>query len=509
MSKLNFILYIALSALLLLLIYFGFIYPSYSDFDFWQISRLSSIERTHSINSTDSNPGYQAFMVVFKLILGVPFELIYQIPIVIIPTFISVLFVLYKLSDNITWASSFSFVFVLSTADVSSWVAGSHQIVLVLFYTLIGLLLIQGIGANRIDRFTLTFLLIVIVMAVNFLSYKITFVVVVMLFSLVALQIISRRFHINATILHGPNIALIISIASVICLNPFFYDVFIPELLSYHDFSTSSGISKLLVFFNSGSSGQSSGLSQVAPTHISTLSLLRTIAMATFLLIYATYVIHGFIVKRKLEIANQVIISILISGVGLFVVYSLFGLAETTVILFATLLLIYFVVNRVSNYHKPLKHMALAILLVANIIAFVASIGGGAPLNNTIDDSYDGMEYASNWSFRNILAAGETSIASDVFTTGFINYQFSTHLEEQTQYVSVLSAKEIRLITSTGAEATFGSEYYVLNAGLEHFSIMGWDKFQSWQQILGEHQLNEELNIIYSSKNVYILNYVG
>ena len=513
-NKLNKTLILVLLFIIALAFYYILIYPSYSDFDFWSITQITGIQNNGTINLSDSNPGFEVLCFSVSSIMGINLQTLYLLPIQMFIFIIIFGLIVYEFIHNFIIAILIAIVSITSSLSVSAWAFSSHPIGFILLFIVLCLIILELKTKDMKSAAAYTALMITTIFVINFISYKAMFAIIALLLGLFIIKLlINNRYELDGSnkpfksklSLISTAALIIVGLAFIFIFNKFFYNVFLPELNDVSNFSNSSAIDKLFsaLGLNGGQSSSATALYSNIPTIISYVSLIRFVILAFLVIIFLFYIIRIYIRKDIFSLNNQLLMATLFAGFAVLAVYVLFGILESTLISYVALILIGLLC--VSNLHKfkYIGTLLIILLILSNCIIAGTALNANYQENDGVDVAMTCYETSTNWIINHAILSDE-SISSDVFTAGYINYIYSEETHTVDYRTGVITADDIQHLIGYNETSTLSANYYVINNDLNHFSIMGWETYNSWEKIGFNKTISDEA-IIYSGGGFYVV----
>jgi hypothetical protein len=421
-------------------------------------------------------------------------------PIETFPLFILFCLLIYKFVSNINVAIIISAVSITSSFYVAQWTLGSHELGFLLIITLLCIFL-KVIQESHHIKAPYAFLVIIIILATNAVSYKSIFSMLMIVLGLLLIQVLfnlpKMKPKTNELKL---NTIFLIGIVAVLTFNRFVFDVFIPEFVTYYDFSYSSGIDKLFQLQYVSQHSPLDSFHQLTPVSVNYVTVFRSVLMITIILVFVL-----FAYKFKFDRERKIIFATLFSAITTFIVYDMLGIVQTALMSMVAFIFIAIIIINKKNLYRKIGIIMVLMLVVSNCIVAVNVGNGSYQANQKIDTSTEHLVSSTGWSANHLFTDNDASIYSDVFTRGFINSEYSKIKGNTTYPVDVLSDKEIEYILKLNDTNNDDSSYYILNNHLSHFSIMGWETFMSWDDINAKCPINPNASCIYSNINIKII----
>lgn len=469
--------------------------------------------------SSASIVGSRIFSLIISQITNIPHQEISMLPLLLVPLVLLSATVLRAMFHGKNLYLLILVAYLLPVGYPPTFTGGCHELGFVLLLSMVSILLMYG-GNHNLSSTSVTMTLLCIGLIINYISYKVTFVMIVLLFSLFGLIYMyhlyshrGKRHRIvnesNFPILGVVLIPLIVGLA----LNQFFYDSFVPVLESSVNYS--SGLARLLQNIGIGTPASvDSSCSLLAPYYDNSSPRLYFLAILRFILIIASLPVCGLIIARKFLKTEKVspnewiFLALTVSAVAVLVIYNLLGNFETTYLVFCGLMgygLLYIDLKR----FRPLITVAIVVLGIISVGYTCTMICENAYVGHRDynDDSYMYPPYrwvASHVDLR------DTSLVSDRYTGDYFIFQRFNEKNTKDLGLPSFRTDDLLLLLEPQqiVEENRKNRYYIINNRLEYFVIDMWYQFKSWGELQAKISPNPHINEIYSTGVVRIVNTV-
>ena len=494
---------------LFLSLFFSIYFPIVGNsFDYWHMAVAIRISNSGYIDPGHINVGYYILTTVIHEIVGIPYEVIPTLPLQSVSFILLYGLLVRSISLDydtplLTILLGTIYLFKFGTLDAVSWWTHGVGFILSLFILYISILRLSS-SKNQPQ---ISILLIILIISVSFISYKMTLFSLSLLFTLQFIEWLQFSNNWKTT----PNrskFTTVILIGGIFffIFNKIVYDEFIPRLRVNSEFSTSS-LDKL---FMSYEFNQVQPLSQY---YFRTPALLRTVNTLWVFLVFIGLIclclilVYIYIKRGKYYVGEKAIISILLSSTILFIIYSLLGANEISLLIFTGILGFSLISRIVSKNVKYVIFSTMFLLLVLSLCSTTISYH---------ESFFDGMrdinycQYLnspSEYYIKNMINDGNNciySLKSDVFTGGYFCKQIARENLSYSYEPLVFSDENMLFLFRQQALQKVEPHAFIINYRLKRFYSMNWETFISWSEHRSLIENNPYLNIIYSSGDVSI-----
>ena len=306
-------------------------YPATLDFSYWsRINLILTMESAH-LSPLIGTPASSAFTVITANICDLPIEAIVQCPVLLLPLTLLMVVILRYFSLNNSYYLLIPALYLVPINYPQAYLFGCHEAGLVLFLSFV---ILSLLAMKRVQNPRTLFLPMVLILSVlNFLSYKLVFMIVVFMFSLTVITYFEKCR--NGSGNSSARYFLLITVTGIILIlafNNVFYQEFIPFsriALENIDF----GISKTGIGL--GDPNELFEYSYQIPQSLALISKIRSILIYAGLLLTGVYFIRKYVWKMPLSVEEQIYLAGLSASVGVLLVYNILGLFEITYLLIA------------------------------------------------------------------------------------------------------------------------------------------------------------------------------
>lgn len=488
-------------------------YPQVSDgFDFWHMAIVIQVERLGHIDPSYPNSGYYLATAIMSIISGIDADTIPTLPLQSIP-FILLLFIIMK---NISFGKSIIPLIILSGIILTritkfdnynefGW--WSHGIGIILALTVIYLVIIR-ISSDKGVQMTSP-LLILLIFALNFVSYKMTAFSLIIILSLqiinwIETKLIKERENIKN---YRLGLLFLIGIIYVGTFNNLLYDEFIPRIRIASEMSTS------FLSFWTGSHRYPllQEFSRHVPADIRYATNVIQILILIGLAFVAFRILWKFSRRRELLKGEEVLLGMMLADAAILLIYSNLGTFDVVLLVFTGLFSFPILVisdNKSSRKYQSIVVLGLSIILVLNVYVSVRNLQDGFYEGVRDENFCQYLKSPSSWYIKHIIYPGGSAwkASTDVFTGGYIAKEIAKINTKSTNAPDFLSYDDISLLLrhNISFSELYGDRYFIINKALQHFWIGGWNSFGSWKLNNGVLDSNILINKIYSSNDADI-----
>jgi hypothetical protein len=493
-SKSRFRVGIMIMLLLLISFYYLYIYPSISDFCFWHMTSMLQAKDIGRFN-LGSGMGGNDFLVAFiTYICNIPYDTFILQPILLVILAITFITIFKKTcTSNFICLSLVGIYFTQSNyPSVFTW--GCHEVGIVLLF-IIGLISIMRMEKPQ-HHIQSSILLIILIISMNFISYKMTFITLCYLTCLGLLNLKNKKKNENFTIL------ILIGLVIVLSFNKFFYNSFLPIIKNLTSYSPTSGIEKLFPKTQKTllSSFYFENIKVIEYAHVLWLLL---IAMA---LIICSVIVFKKIKNNKISLEDNFFVSCLISSILITITYLMLGLPTFTYIILVGLIGFCFIFKESNIFYKQFVIISILTMMIINIFCCVLSIENNSYIGHR--DSFNYISTVSDWyiNYNNDQINNKVAITSDVLTSGYFMKEF--YINKISKFYTAKIFSWDQMLFLLGKDKSLPCEFnnkFIINYRLQHFSILGWAKFKSWSHFEKVIKRNVGLNFVYTSGSIDIV----
>ncbi|MDY0387771.1 MAG: hypothetical protein RBT65_11755 [Methanolobus sp.] len=446
-------------------------------------------------------PGFYAFGAVFKLITNFPSIGLLLYPIQMIPFLVVFYAFIYKLSN------SYLFTSIVVLVQLTAGTTGTQRLFLwphgiggIVFYTF--LLVFALMILNNNHKVAYKIMLIIAGISIIFISYNSYVVIMIFLFVNAAIATIN-----NSKVLKIKNIIqnynkeliglLIILIIAQLGLSQFFYQTFVPTIMSDIEIT---GFDKFMnAYFNKEPVTNQLVISKLLITYpqiITTISLIKytTILMSIILFLYL--LIQKYKINNKINVFDQVTLSF----VAVYFFYGLVRLAiggfPITLLYFPGIICIIWL-YRHSNW-KNMATFSILIILILNPV-YTFSMNEAVPKDNIHNTDY--IKQSSNWYFQH--KNKDISSVSDELTRNLFQY----YIHDKTNNLhttSIIKSDQISFLLQDPSSQQNQKNYYILNYYSSSMSIQNWRILKSWKYSESVINSNNNISKIYDNNGLSI-----
>lgn len=470
--------------------------------------------------SSVSVAGSQIISLITSQITNIPHQELSMLPLLLLPLVLLSATVFRAVFHGNSVYLLILIAYLLPVGYPPTFTGGCHELGFVLLLSVVSILLTYSVNRN-LSSTSVAMVLLCIALIINYISYKITFVMIIFLLFLFGLTCLYYRHSHKVGEVLGerrgvvdkPNLSklgiVLIPVIIGLALNQFFYDSFVPVLENSVYYSP--GLERLLQNIGIGTPASVDNPCLV-PYYDASSPRLYFLAVLRFILIVASLPVCGLIIarkflrKEKVTSNERIFLALTISATAVLVIYNLLGNFETTYLVFCGLMgygLLYVDIRR----FRTLITTAIVVLSVISVGYTCTMIYEDAYVGHRDynDDSYMYPPYrwvASHVDLQN------TNLVSDRFTGDY--FIFQRFKEINTKDLGLPSFRTDDLLLLLEPQQVIGenrkNKCYIINNRLEYFVIDSWYQFKSWKLIQDKISPNPHINEIYSTGAVRIVN---
>lgn|GEM_PF-4351615 len=448
-------------------------------------------EQIPSFEFQDLLYGYYFFGRLLNEITGVGIEIM-RVPIFLIPQFVLLLSIVRLVANG-----NNGFIIFLGLLTISMYTEGIylnlHEFGFILFLTFFLMLLLYCNTNN--NKFSL--LLIVVFSILNFGSYKLTYLTVLMFLSLLVLQRVQGRKEVSFYYLFFVMIVLVF-------VNEFLYKRAIPQFLIYKEYGIGHGFFRFLwgdlfkvelaycfedVCFQK--------YSYPNPFFRQLFLYGMSLSSILFSIYFVKINIKKVIYRENLDFLSMILLAFLISGVFLALTYSILGLFYVHyIILPSSIIMLYLISKKISE--RKIRILTFVLLICVSLV-YVGTIEGMDQRFDPFSNYVKTTVAASQWT----SAVSETSqkVMVDIFTRGV--YTINWNIEGTKSGSPVwIRMKDLARFYSGNSKS---KNIYILNYGLPWWEMENWYKILPPAEYRTIVHIYQNYNLVYSSEELEIV----
>lgn len=476
------------------------IYPTMGeDFDYYHIAITVSVENSNHINSTTANPGFYLITIFLVKICNIPVDITPLLPILLIPSFIFYIIILRRLTKNKLIYLMIPIILITKVGSMPLWYP--HSVGEILWLLVIFLVIFRGETQTKNQMIASSLILIIAIIAENYISYKLTFL---MLAFIVSIEMIDRLNRLNKHTSSSRRMRLqyiaLIGIVFTLAFNIVIYKHFLPRMRFLSDVY-SSGIGKLILPFNLDKNDPLSEYYFRTPLEIRYLNTIWLIVIFISLFICITILNHKFIKKISFSLGEKTFFALMLSSCFIFIIYIILGYPEIYYLVFSGLVGFTIIIKCRKNIRKIVT-ISILILLALNFYGHAYSISNDFHFGQRDQNYFQYMEPASNWYIK---YGTNLTTATDVFTYGYIwtelakgNMSLPKKLSEYTR------GEVLYLLGNRNVDSKDIDYLFIINYREQSFYIRNWDRLDSWSNYRLIIETHPNLNTVYSSGDIVI-----
>jgi hypothetical protein len=490
-----------------LILIFGFFavillttYPTVDDFIF---SNISNAVRAGNVGHFDVGfdkvPGFTASIIILYEVCKIPYEILLTLPLLLIP-FVLVFLAILKRSGGYVYPL---IAVVCLLHFCKHPVLFCHTIGLLMLLIIVFLAFLRMENTNQ--QFSISVLIIIMFISLNFMSYKLTAFSIFFVSFLYIIELYEKKFVVQSDA-HSDIIRYRFGTLALICLtfvlsfNQFFYKSFIPTLQKFESpflgierifsrFMTNQIYDPLSVYFYKGEMGHAS-------LYITWMAIIGILLIICIVVIF-----KKIILRENLSINEKTILSFGAAACFIFIIYTRLGKAEIGYILLTGLLGCGVLLTIDSKRCRFFANSSVFLLFLLSISMFIlaSDYGGQKDMGH-----FRYLMSPAKWYVSHAKYAEDVypNTYTDVLTSGYFLKVALSENEQKAYRPAVFSSKELLFLLEPYENPLHTEEsenFYIINYKERRFAIMGWDTINSWSKYKHKINSNPYLNIMYSS----------
>ncbi len=435
------ILFLSLLLLILLILnfYFYIIYPSISDFDYWHMRAASIIDNSGHITFDQTDIAYYLTINIICSICGISYQELPLSPILLISMTAIVFSVFFRFSNSILIGFLVTITYLIFSTNPIMFTIGMHEMGLLLLLTILLLVLIRNnaniFGKIQISRSS-SILIIFILILLNLYSYKLTFVAIFIL----GFYFIIDTYYYRENKFNNKSISVftifLIGCIIVFSFNKFIYNHFLPVLSDPELISSTTGIFKLMLQFSGGSETVSNQFLYSNPTN---LLLFKILYYGIVIFIVISFISVYIIFRKKTNsLSIKIAISFCFAGLAILLIYSIIGLADSSILLISGFVLTCVVYKESKRKTKRNVFIVTIVLLIICVTINLITIDTNHYSGQKTESGFDYLHDPSGW----YIEKTDDNYATDVLTMGYIILEGSTNYPNDVENVHVINVEE-------------------------------------------------------------------
>jgi hypothetical protein len=494
------------------LAYFNlFYYPVVSDnFDFWHVGKTITVGMSGHIEPGYQNAGYYVLGVIVAELASLPYEALPTLPL----QAIAVIVVSIALLKGAVNQRSYSvliiiltmLVFVSKYGNKSYFMYYCHGLGFVLAITLCLILLLYLKPQTLMKRQALSILIILIVISLNYISYKLVFFSIALMVSVLVIDWLYNFRRKDESCSKLNLMALVVfSIVFTFAFNQILYQGFIPRLQGALD-SPLSGLNKLALSFYSPNTTPFDAYYFTYTVGIRNALTVWLAILSLSVLAVSLYLAYKFYQNESFSNGEKVTFGFIIASIGIFAVYNLLGLSVFEYLVYSGL------IGYVLLYSTAKDSKKCRYLIVTALIALLALNGYITMVSH--EDQYRGIRDYNNFDYITIPAgwyvekalyddqSAKRTLYADVFTGGLMAARVKGVELTDRYYPRTFSDDQMAVLLLHEDDGLKDMDDVFINYRLAYFSAESWSTFNSWSNYRNNIHENPLLNTIYSSGDI-------
>jgi len=465
-------------------------YPSVDDFTFGGLKYVESIDFAGSIDIFSNNtPGYYVYNYIIWKICNIPAQDTVMLPFQILPITLLLMLILRRTNaKNIICCSILLIYFTSDYAPISTWFV--HTMGFILFLTLIAISTMKVKSISRKKRRQYDIALIIVILALNFTSYKLTFISIVFMILLQIGMIYSASYckhdHPGKSIKSGAHCDIKIIIFALIFVsffNHFIYDTFLPVLNAYSDFSTSSGFEKTF-FTRSQELGDPLWEYYFqSPGHLIQLHTIWLGLLMGGLGYFAMKVMRKVVKRASFSFEENLILAIFGASTLMYMIYNLLGLSDMQFLILSGFIAYAQIFGSIGHDKKKVIGVTILVFLLLNASIGYERIKYDYSSAQRDSNSFEYLNVPSTWIAKNLIVEPiATRTVTDTLTYTYASYKAERVFESEFyKKFQILTRDDIMALLGQAEDSNRYFSHLVTNHNLNRFQILGWETFKSEQ----------------------------
>lgn len=489
-----------------------FYYPVVSDnFDFWHVGKIMTVGMSGHIEPGYQNSGYYVFGVMIAKLAALPYDALPTLPIQAIAVIIVSIALLKGVVD---WRSPSVLVIILTMlvfvskyGNKSYFMYYCHGLGFVLAITLCLILLLYLKPLSLKKRQALSILTILIVLSLNYISYKLVFYSIALILGVLIIDwLYYLRWRGKSSSRQGLTTLAIFSLVFTFAFNQILYRGLIPRLQEASD-SPFSGLDKLMLSFHNPSATPFDTYYFTYAVGVRNALTLWLALLLLSVLVTSLYLAYKFYRNEVLSNGEKVTFGLIIAAIGIFVIYNFLGLSVFEFLVYSGLVG-YVLLYHVAGASKRRRYFVITSLFVLLLLNGYITLTSHEDQYSGIRD-YNNFEYITvpvDWCVEKIPYDNQNSRGSlyvDVFTGGLMAARVTEADLANKYYPRTFSNDQMGLLLLHDGDGLKNpNDIFIINYRLSYFSAENWMTFKSWSNYRSAVDENPLLNAIYSSGDV-------
>lgn len=476
--------------------YILWIFPAILDYYYFGAIPYDNLLLTHHISNVRTNvAGSQLIIISLMLTSGLSHFTIICMPLLLIPLFLLIISIFKKFLNNY-YSILLTISFLLPFASPDLFVAGIHELGFILYLSLI-LILIISYKNNKINFFYSIMILLIIII-ICFISYKISALILLFILFLIISEIIKNKWC-NDKFSIQSGYLFLIGLISAIGLNIYFYSTALPYL-EEAEFGD-------LAFFKIARTDNSPLFDALygPPDYLLSIGFFRHCLILLVLCSLSLILTHNLIRNKYLNQEEWVFLALLGSSCCLFFIYYILGSFQILYIKLVGCIGICLLYDSFRNKVKIIKPI-IWLLFITGILYISLCINSGYYLGHKSTDEFHYLNPSADWLKNHIDGTKNLEIKSDVLTTGFMTKKFQSPDRTANIPLNMFTIDDVILIINGNHEnKNKENNLFVLNNNINYISLPGWYFIKSLSNYDYKIQINDQINVLYSSGLVDII----
>jgi hypothetical protein len=491
--------------LLFFLFFFTIVYPSIGDFDYSHMaSAIVSEDMGHVNLSNYTTPGSCIYTVMVSETSAITYDSIPTLPIQSIPLiFLFVVMLRRLMIKRWAWLSLSAVYFTFST-NPDRFTLEIHSLGAVLFLLLVVLTLLRIRARSSGEISANSIVIVLVLISLNFMDYQLTFVALAFLLGLELLRYLQRRVSPTPSTQSAPKFALLVLLGAIFVLdwNQFFYHTFIPTIQLSSEYSSSSGLQKIFNAFSHSASDPLSDYYRRNPSLLLFSLVIWQAIIFTALLYFLIRTSRKPRVRQQLSAPERTVLALGFSGILLLLVYELIGSAAYEFMTIAGVAGIGVLHQSGGIRLQKILGASIVILVVLNLTINAMVVSTGYYQGQKDFSHFESLDATAEWC---VEQKNGVVVVSDVMTNSFLLKTIAAEKATGFQVPGTLSRDQIMMILGLDDNTSMlleNSDYhFLINYKEQHYTILGWDTFNSWSPERGRIANDYHFDVIYTTYN--------
>ncbi|AFV24608.1 hypothetical protein Mpsy_2404 [Methanolobus psychrophilus R15] len=489
---------LVLSSILPIFLYFGAIDP-FAPLHTVPISEIIYFGHMND-NLINKAPAFYIFGSVISLITGILPENLIYLPIQLIPSILLCFVLFRKMADSSIIGSLLTLIYSISDISGNKFFFWIHGLGLILLFLII-YLLIKKLENMNTPRYSI--LLFISIFSLIYTSYDITFQISIILVGIILALFINNESRKSIKSYFN---AFLFLLLVQLGLSNFVYSTLVNEFNSTGNYIGSIEIFLFSFFSSTNNDFILKDIAITYPRIIGLISVMKYIILGFSIVIALALVYNGYNKHKNLEYFSIIFGSFILTSIAYILAKLAFGQFAIGIIFFPGIIsicLIHRLLKAERVFNKVALLMVLAILVLSsyNYASFYDN-----DFINIDDNCFTYVDSSAYWYEKYSSGIG----ASDIQTNNLYYMHMSKKIIQTGGSLGQVHSYFTALDPYTNIYPVNNSisanvDYYILNNRLNTISIEKWIILKPWIHFDDEIETNQNLNKIYTSKDMVIL----